>query len=454
MKTISTLCLSVGLALQPLFSFGSAAQEGDNEMTSFFAQRLKGDETTTFGKQKTVKTKDIKQWQDRVWKAWVEAQAGSSEEKLDSLSPLGPNTASQWNMPAGTEPVTQMPYYWGFKGSNRPENGYPLFLYIHGSGPRDYEWATGLKLAFYFDDAPSAYFIPQIPSEGEYYRWWQKGKQHVWERLFRQTMASGKIDPNRLYCFGISEGGYGSQRLASYYADYLAAAGPMAGGEPLKNAPAENCANIGFSFLTGAEDYGFYRNTLTTYTKQAFDSLQTVHPDCYRHRIELIPGMGHHIDYRLTTPWLKTFVRNPYPKYVYWEDFPMDGRYRSGFYNLAVVERPYKDEAESRTRYEMTIDDNTVNLQIDKVTYKTVQTDPQFGIEMKFSKTFQPATGGKLLVYLCPQLVDLNKKVTIKVNGKQVFYGKVKADVKHMVNSCATYFDPCRIYPAAVEVAF
>lgn len=76
---------------------------------------------------------------------------------------------------------------------------WPLFLYLHGSGPKAQEWATGLKLCQRFDDAPSVYFIPRIPNEGEYYRWWQRGKQYIWEKLLRQTMMSGKIDPNRLY---------------------------------------------------------------------------------------------------------------------------------------------------------------------------------------------------------------------------------------------------------------
>lgn len=86
----------------------------------------------------------------------------------------------------------------------------------------------------------------------------------------------GEIDPNRVYFFGISEGAYGSQRLASFYADYLAAAGPIAGGEPMENAPAENCANIAFSFRTGSNDKGFCRNELT----EAAKTNSTVYRDC------------------------------------------------------------------------------------------------------------------------------------------------------------------------------
>ncbi len=61
--------------------------------------------------------------------------------------------------------------------------------------------------------------------------------------------------------------------------------------------------------LTGANDRGFYRNKLTQRTKDAFDKLEKANPGNFIHRIELIPGMGHGIDYKLTTPWLKQYTR-------------------------------------------------------------------------------------------------------------------------------------------------
>lgn len=153
----------------------------------------------------------------------------------------------------------------------------------------------------------------------------------------------------------------------------------------MKNAPVENCRNIAFSFLTGAADAGFYRNKLTTYTKNEFERLKKLYPEDYIHRIELIPGRGHAIDYTLTTPWLKQYTRNPYPKNVNWENFEMDGMYRKGFYNLAVKERS-NDDYSSRTYYELAIKENEISLKVDLVTYKTVETDPNWGIELKFEK--------------------------------------------------------------------
>ncbi len=160
--------------------------------------------------------------------------------------------------------------------------------------------------------------------------------------------------------------------------------------------------------------------------------------------------MQHYVPYGLTTPWLKQFVRNPYPKTVLWEDYEMDGRHRSGFYNLQVLERP----SEARTFYEMNIDNNRVDINVSNVEYVTTQKDKQWGIEMKFNRNYTPATGGKLRVYLNHELVNLNEPITLTINGKQVFQGMAKPNLQAMVNSCAEYFDPCRIFPVAIDAIY
>ena len=225
----------------------------------------------------------------------------------------------------------------------------------------------------------------------------------------------------------------------------------MGGGVRWKNAPAENCRNIGFSLLTGADDTGFYRNQLSRLVSDAFDSLQTVFTDGFKHRIELIPGRGHHIDYRPTTPWLKTFSRNPWPRHFLWEDFEMDGWHRNGFYNLAVEKRPCDT---LRTRYRMDIADNRIELSVDNVHYQTVERDSVWGIELRFAKTYTPATGGALTLFLNEHLVDLSKPVTVVVNGKEVFRGKVTCRVGSMMRSLCLFYDRERIFPAEVEVRY
>lgn len=439
-KRMYVLPLLFSLALS-----GAMAQE--ERYDDYFEASLQGKKAEQFVNEK-VSIKKVGAVRSAVWASWIKANQTLEEEKLIPLTDISEGSNGTFHIPETLEPNAVMPYYYGSKGDRACE-GYSFFLYLHGSGPKSHEWANGLRFAQTFDDAPCIYFVPQIPNEGIYYRWYQKSKQYVWEKLFRQILLREDVDPNKLYLFGISEGGYGSQRLASFYADYLAAAGPMAGGEPLKNAPVENCRNIGFSLRTGDKDFGFYRDILTRYTHEAFDSLEVLHPGQYRHFIELIPGRGHSIDYRPTTPWLKTNIRNAHPQHFSWEDFDMDGLRRKGFYNIEVVERVHDT---LRTRYDVDIENNVVQVAVKDVHYKTTQVDPRWGIEMKFDRSYTTTEKGKFILYFDENLVDLKKKVTIVVNGKEVFKGKLKCDEENMLRSVTTFYDPERIYPASVMI--
>lgn len=376
-----------------------------------------------------------------------EAQDVAEFRKLltDSLSKANVTT---WTLPDSLEPNAKMNFYLGVKG-DMPKDGYPVFLYLHGSGPREHEWANGLRLANMFQDGPSMYIVPQIPQEGAWYRWWQRSKQWAWERILRILMSMPEVDKNRIYVFGISEGGYGSQRLASFYADYWAAAGPMAGGEPLINAPVENLAHVPLSFLTGDKDFMFYRHLLTKTTGEKLDSMQRLFPNEYKHRVELIPDKGHSIDYTPTTPWLAQHKRNAQPRHFIWENLEMDGLKRNAFYNLQVLE----ETDAYRTRYEFTANaDNSIDIKVDGVKYNATWKDPHWGIDMLFSKDLTPVQHGHLRVFLSDQLVDLKKKVTVRINGKQVFCGKVKASKKTRKLSQELWGDPMRDFKHAAEV--
>lgn len=432
-----------------LICLSAHAQSVSTDIIQHFAAHLNG-EAVTYTANHKITWDEVDEHRAQVWQAWCEANNAFEEDKLPPLRPLTNADTMYWPLPESLEHNAVMPYYYGTKGK-KPVNGWPLYLYIHGSGPKTHEFRTGYIICSRFQDAPSLYFIPQIPNEGSYYRWWQRSKQFAWERLLRQSFVSGQVDPNKVYFFGISEGGYGSQRLASFYADYLAAAGPMAGGEIPSDAPAENCGHIGFSLRTGANDFMFARDLLTARTHELFDSLACCYPGEYRHNVELIPGYGHGINYSPTTPWLSHFTRILHPRHFVWEDYPMDGIYRRGFYNIAVHERD-KTENNQRTRYEMTIKGNHIDLTVDRVTYEVIQREPRWNIPIKHTKHYTPATEGRFTLYLSDEMVDFSKKVTLTVNGKRVYSGKPKANVRHMVNSCRTFFDPERVYATGIEV--
>ena len=446
MKRNKPFTIAIALCLLSLPAY---PQTETADMKKFFYTCLQGTSAPYTGSNR-LQWKDVETHRTQVWKAWCEANQTFEEDKFPPLQPLAAANAQLWVLPDSLEPDAMMPYLYGTKG-HRPSEGWPLYLYLHGSGPKENEWHTGYFLCSRFADAPSFYVIPQIPNEGEYYRWWQRAKLFAWERLLRQSFVSGEIDARRVYLLGISEGGYGSQRLASYYADYLAGAGPMAGGEIPSDAPAENCGHIGFSLRTGAQDFMFARDLLTARTHELFDSLHQCYPTEYRHHIELVPGRGHGIDYSPTTPWLAHFTRVVHPRHFVWEDFPMDGIYRRGFYNIAIHERDTTN-GNDRTRYEMTIKGNTIDLTIEQVSYEVTEREPRWNIPIRHNKHYTPVKEGRFTLYLSDDMVDFTQEVTLNVNGKRVYHGKPKADMRHLINSCTTFYDPERVYAAGIEI--
>lgn len=382
----------------------------------------------------------------KAWKTWVAKWRAQDTLDAFSTAPLAEGTKGAWVLPDSMEANATMDFYSGVKGQ-RPADGYPLYLYLHGSGPRDMEWSTGLALAQRFDDAPCMYVIPRIPNEGKYYRWWHRSKQWAWEHMLRRVLTDPAVDPARIYWFGISEGGYGSQRLASFYADYLAAAGPMAGGEPLRNAPAENLSHTPLSLITGEQDAMFFRNILTPRTGERLDSLEKVYPGEYTHRVMLEPEHGHPVTYGLTTPWLKQFSREAQPKHFRWENYEMHGRKRNAFYNLQVL----AESTEERHDYEFSVKDNVVQLTVREVEYIITELDPVYEIELNNTRRYTEAAHGQVRIFLSEELVDLTRPVTVYVNGRLVAKRRPSVSAKALRQSCECFGDPLRLFPFAIE---
>lgn len=434
------------------------------DVLDYFSNALKGS-TDPFDTSESLAIEDIDKAQAYVWDLWATSVRRAQGEKLPTLSShykldcwediSTPDAI--WKVPEGN-----MNIFYGSKDT-RPSDGYPLFLFLHGSGQdAQSEWTTCLGWAQTFSDGPSAYFVPKSPQGGTGTRWFQPSKQEKWEQLLRQALVSDKINPDKIYVAGISEGAYGSQMLASFYADYLAGAGPIAGGQFLSDCPPENLANVAFSLQTGELDTNYGRNLLTQKVNDQLNDLQAAHPGYYTHLVELQAGKGHGCDYTKTTPWLINYTRNATPKYLYWENFGLGDindeprRYRDAFYNLYIVE-PSDDRSDAmrRTAYEMTITGNTIDLTVNNVTLTTDEpVTPSTGtINIGVKKTKTPATQGKIRVYLSNDLVNLSQPVTINVNGVQKFNGAVQPTNGNLVESCRIFFDPMRVFPASVEVS-
>ena len=433
-----------------------------NKVHDYLAASLTGSRMPSYGVDGTLAPDDVEAVKEYVWNHWTQVVA-MEKNHLPALTDR--SAVADWSTIADADAVWGMGnddlnIFYASKGS-QPSKGYPLFLFLHGSGADPVEeWNTLKMLAASFNDAPSAYFIPQSPYGGVNCRWYQPTRQDAWETMLRQAFISDKINSDKIYFMGISEGGYGTQRLASFYADYLAGAGPIAAGDQLFGCPPENLANLGYCLQTGELDTSYGRAELTRRMKAELDRLESAHPGYYVHKVDIQPGQRHGCDYTVTSPWLRHMTRITNPRYVYWENFPMGNingegaRYRDGFYNLCVLEpSDSRDDSMVRSCYEMTIgDDNTIAINVNVATITATDYSSSAGLNLGTEKQFAAATSGKIRVYLNDELVDLSKPVIVTVNGAERFRGTVTFNSRHIVESCALYFDPERLYPAAIDV--
>ena len=109
-----------------------------------------------------------------------------------------------------------------------------------------------------------------------------------------------------------------------------------------------------------------------------------------------------------------------------------------------------RNNDEERTCYEVKISGNTIDVKVENATYTT--TRAIYNIPMFFERSYAPATKGNITLFLNEELFDLSQPVKVMVNGKEAFNGVVKPTVEAMVESCAEYFDPERVFPAKVDV--
>lgn len=432
--------------------------------TAYFQSVLKGEEAEMPDDVAMEPTADgIKAMCDEIWAAWKQANDLADTEKLPQLmaidnadyTVISPN--GQWRM--GN---TSSYFVYGSKGK-RPDDGYPLFIHLHGSGEdADADWRATLGWGIWFDDGPSAYLTPRSPAGGTGCRWFTPSRQDFFERVLRRAMLSDDINPDAIFFTGISEGAYGSQRLAAFYADYLAGAGPMAGGDLMSNCPPENMANIAFALHTGDADSGYGRNELTRRVKSRLDQLENQYPGYYSHHVMVPAGLGHgDLDRLATSPWLKSARRRAVPSFFRWEVFSMGGdlgedhRARNAFYCLRQDKQPQGVLNDmNRVAFEFHVADNTIDITASTVRLTATDSNNDWNIPYGVEKTYTEATGGELTVFVDETMVDFSKEITVNVNGTARFSGRVIPTRNTAVESCALFGDPRRLFPAKVKITY
>ena len=313
----------------------------------------------------------------------------------------------------------RMPIWFTVYGS-APMGDRSLWISLHGGGGTTQEvnngqWDNQKRL---YQPEEGVYVAPRAPVNA-WDMWCQAPIDVLYEKLIQAMVACHGVNPDKVYLMGYSAGGDGVWRMAPRMADRWAAASMMAGHPG--DVSLVNLRNLPFMIWCGANDAAYDRNKLCAERGLEMDSLERDCPGGYRHKTYIMPGKGHWMDRedRAALPWMRQYVRNPYPHDIVWQQ---EAVLRPSFYWLQVP----RDEMQRGRQVRLSVEGNVIN--ISRCDYD------------------------HLTLYLCDELVNLDKAVTVKLNGRRVFKGKVPRREDVMRQTMGERGDPRYCFPAMVEI--
>lgn len=437
-----------------LLTLAAPGQEPTAADTAAAMRRALAGEPATFADE-TFTAADTAAVRERMWSAYRAAATTLGHDAVLAVSAAA--EAAPGLLPGTLAcPPETMPYFLVRKGE-RPAAGWPLFFQMHGGGSTDdklsgphgwevntHDWHVQLKVVDRL--LPDGlYFVPRMANDNRG-RWWMRHNQVAFDRVLRCALLYLDVDPTRLYLMGISEGAYGTEALLPFFADRFAGGCSMAGG----SGPGERFRNLLHTALrndVGENDTMFGRVTLATQQQAMLDELQAADPTGFPHQLNVQQGRGHGIDYRPGPKWLAERRRVARPTALYWYGFALDGERRRDFGWLGLTALPEQD-----TWITARIDRATGSMAITAQMNPAGQSESPVYAAPRLLVERQPLTGGQLIVWLDDDLLDLDRDVTITLNGERAFAGRVRRSSAVVADTTVRFGDPLRVFAARIEL--
>jgi hypothetical protein len=313
---------------------------------------------------------------------------------------------------------TKMPFWYEVYGE-KPAGGRSLYISMHGGGgaPKevnDRQWENQKKL---YKPEEGVYVAPRAPTD-TWNLWHQGHIDALFGELVRHMIAFEDVDPERVYLMGYSAGGDGVYQLAPRMADRFAAAAMMA-GHPNETKP-DGLRNLPFALYMGGKDAAFNRNQIARDWKAALADLALKDPGGYPHEVTIFEENGHWMERKdaVAVPWMAKHTRNLRPEKIVWlQDDVTSPR----FYWLANPE-PKQGQRVVARRSGQTID-------IDEASGVT-----------------------RLVIRLDDAMLDLDRPVSVRVAGQNVFEGIVARSPATLRRTLEERGDPRGMFAAELEV--
>jgi hypothetical protein len=181
---------------------------------------------------------------------------------------------------------------------SRPAGGWALVIAMHGGGGvakavNDQQWQ---HMQIYYRDHPEAggylYCALRAPTD-EWNGFYTDYVYPLVERLIRQFVVCGDVDPDRVYAIGYSHGGYGAFAIGPKLPHRFAAVHASASAPTDGQTAALGLHSLPFTFMVGGRDTAYGRRERCEAFDRELQALQQQHPGRYPYSFTLVEGNGH-----------------------------------------------------------------------------------------------------------------------------------------------------------------
>ncbi len=363
------------------------------------------------------------------------------------------------------------------KIGNKPPNGYPLYIALHGGGGtasyvNDSQW-DHMKVYYKSSVDVGVYIAPRGVTDTWNLHFVDESYP-LYDHLIENAIAFEDVNPNQAYVLGFSAGGDGVYQIAPRMADRWGAANMSAGHN--NGVTFDNLYNTPFVLQVGEKDSAYDRNRAAAQNCIALNALRAQHGnyvhDCFIH------AGGSHNSWRDNQPdgspqsiikdpqlwleqgdqtvvtantnavhWMKNHARSPYPPSIIWDT--QIAAPRSTGYGAFYLD----GQTDAQTR---------MSRQRDLFYWLDVgpngSAQPKAKIIAGFNKDLNRVeitkAGGtrKLRILVHPAMLDLKRPIQVAVEGADLGDTLVVPDLAVMARTLLERGDPTFVFVGEITV--
>ena len=183
------------------------------------------------------------------------------------------------------------------KVGKRPKGGWPLFIAMHGGGgvPKRINDSQWRHMQIYYRDQPDVegYLYVALRAPTDQWNGFYTGYMYpLMQKLIRQFLVCGDVDPDRVHAMGYSHGGYGAFAIGPKLPDLFASVHASASA-PSGDTRAKNLMNTRFTFMIGEKDTAYGRDWRCKKFDTEIKKLRGGDNSIYPVKMEWKAGYGH-----------------------------------------------------------------------------------------------------------------------------------------------------------------